>query len=135
MSRRAAVGTRGWTGLALALGLVLSGCARETPAVPPSSAEQSGTFTLTKNHGPLQVTPHLSLATGNFWPEDTDAGVRGSTAALFLYDSRVVPPEQRHVRVRAGQTVEAAGEVFEVIEVIDRGDEQRLRLRLRPRQP
>lgn len=134
MSRRAA-GTRGWTGLALALGLVLSGCARETPAVAPASAEAPGTFTLTKNHGPLQVTPHLSLATGNFWPEDTDAGARESTAALFLYDSRVTPPEQQHVRVRAGQTVEAAGEVLDVLEVIDRGDEQRLRVKLRPRQP
>ncbi|NTX37325.1 hypothetical protein HUA74_36265 [Myxococcus sp. CA051A] len=132
---RRAPGTRGWTGLALALGLVLSGCARETPAVAPSPAEQPGTITLTKNHGPLQVTPHLSLATGNFWPEDTDAGAREPTAALFIYDSRVVPPEQQHVRVRAGQRVEVAGEVFEVSEVIDRGDEQLLRLRLRPRQP
>lgn len=128
MSPRA---SRGYAALSLALGLVLTACARETPAVAPSSEAAPGVITLTKNHGPLQVTPRLSLATGNFWPEDSDAGTREPTAALFIFDANLQPPSQQHVRVRAGQTVEAAGSVLEISEVIDRGDDQRLRLKLR----
>jgi len=57
------------------------------------------------------------------------------TAGLFIIDTRTSPSRQEHVRVHAGQTVETADEVLEVTEVVDRGDAQLLRLRLRPREP
>ncbi|WP_164020208.1 hypothetical protein [Pyxidicoccus trucidator] len=125
-------------GLALVAGLVLAGCAREAPAPRPSSAQarDAEVVTLTSGHGPLQVTPDLRLATGNFWREETDGGVRQPTAALFLFDLRTGPPNQRHVRVHAGQVVEAADQEVEVVEVVERGDSgPELRVRLRSRKP
>ncbi len=136
--RRTGPRARHLAALALAAGLWLAGCAREAPAPSVSRADtrDADVVTLTSGHGPRQVTPHLKLATGNFWREDTDAGVSHPTAALFLFDLDQPPPHQRHVRVHAGQVVEAAGEVVEVVEVVERGDSgPELRVRLRPRTP
>lgn len=116
---------------------MLTGCAREASAPSPSpAAAAKDVVTLTQGHGPQWMTERLRLATGNFWREETDGGGRQPTAALFIYDLRTDAPNQQHVRVHAGQVVEAAGEVIEVVAVEERGDSgPELRVRLRPRAP
>lgn len=124
--------------LALTAGLVLAGCAREAPAPSPSASASAAkdVVTLTQGHGPQWVTEQLRLATGNFWREETDGGGRQPTAALFIFDLRTETPKQEHVRVHAGQVVEAAGEVIEVVEVVERGEGgPELRVRLRTPRP
>lgn len=92
-------------------------------------------ITLIKGQGPRQITKHLQLATGNFWPAPVEAGgqrERQLTAALFITDLRATPTKNDHVRVHRGQKVEAGGATLEVLEIRATGSQQSVQLQVRP---